>query len=82
MLIGNKSDVDQSQRKVTYEQGVSLGEELGMTFFETSAKTGNNIKESLDYIINKIIETNKKVMEEKKNKKLRRMAKKDNKKCC
>ena len=82
MLIGNKSDVEQSQRKVTHEQGVKLGEELGMTFFETSAKTGDNIKESSDYLINKIIETNKKIMEEKKNKKLSRMAKADNKKCC
>lgn len=82
MLIGNKSDVEQSQRKVTHEQGIKLGEELGMTFFETSAKTGDNIKESSDYLINKIIETNKKIMEEKKNKKLSRMAKADNKKCC
>ena len=39
-------------------------------------------KESSDYLINKIIETNKKIMEEKKNKKLSRMAKADNKKCC
>lgn len=82
MLIGNKSDVDPSQRQVTHEQGVQLGEELAMKFFETSAKNSDNIKESCDYLINSIIETNRKIMEDKRNKKLNRKKKTDDNKCC
>ena len=82
MLLGNKCDADPSQRKVSHEQGVALGEELGMKFFETSAKTAYNIKESSEYLINTIIETNKKIMEEKKNKKLIRQKQKEKSKCC
>ena len=67
---------------MSHEQGVALGEELGMKFFETSAKTAYNIKESSEYLINTIIETNKKIMEEKKNKKLIRQKQKEKSKCC
>ena len=50
IVLGNKIDLE--GRKVTKEQGEKLAKELGMIFFESSAKTGENINE----IFNKIIE--------------------------
>ena len=80
VLVGNKCD--KPERVITEEQGKKLAEEYNMKFFETSAKTAYNIKESSEYLINTIIETNKKIMEEKKNKKLIRQKQKEKSKCC
>ena len=44
VLIGNKIDLEES-REVTYEEGKACAKKYGMLFFETSAKTGKNIKE-------------------------------------
>lgn len=46
VLIGNKCDVDASQRQVTYEMGKSLADEYGIRFFETSAKNNINVEEA------------------------------------
>nr|CCA15884.1 Chloride Channel (ClC) Family putative [Albugo laibachii Nc14] len=43
ILIGNKCDVDPSERAVTTEQGQELADEFGIEFFETSAKSNINI---------------------------------------
>ena len=43
VLVGNKCD--KYDRVVTEEMGKNLADELCMNFFETSAKTGKNIKE-------------------------------------
>ena len=40
ILCGNKSDLD---RKVNYKEGYELAQKHGMMFFETSAKTSENI---------------------------------------
>lgn len=42
MLIGNKADVS-ADRQVKYEDGERLAKEYGVTFMETSAKTGMNV---------------------------------------
>lgn len=42
VLVGNKGDMP--DRQVTYEQGNRLAAELGIKFFETSAKSGLNIE--------------------------------------
>ena len=43
VLVGNQADLN-DQRKVTYEEGVRYMKENGLAlFFETSAKTGENI---------------------------------------
>lgn len=43
LLVGNKSDMD--TRIVTYEQGESLAQELGLPFIESSAKDDSNVNE-------------------------------------
>lgn len=42
ILIGNKSDMD-SERQVTYEEAKAFADELNLTFFETSARNGENV---------------------------------------
>eukprot|EP00475_Leptophrys_vorax_P002319 TRINITY_DN112_c0_g5_i1.p1 TRINITY_DN112_c0_g5~~TRINITY_DN112_c0_g5_i1.p1 ORF type:complete len:266 (+),score=59.94 TRINITY_DN112_c0_g5_i1:145-942(+) len=42
VLCGNKCDVD--NRAVSTEEGEALASDLGALFFETSAKTGENVK--------------------------------------
>ena len=49
MLIGNKADLE-DEREVTKEEGEKLAELLQCKYYETSAKTGQNINESLDEI--------------------------------
>ena len=49
-LIGNKSDLE-AQRDVTYEEARQFAEENGLTFLETSAKTGQKVRhKNRDYI--------------------------------
>ena len=42
-LIGNKSDLNDSQRKISYEEGEKISKELDVFFMEVSAKNGQNI---------------------------------------
>jgi Ras-related protein Rab-2A len=43
-LVGNKCDNERT-REISYDEGKKLAESNNMGFFETSAKTGHNIKE-------------------------------------
>ena len=43
ILVGNKSDLD--AREVTYDEGQEVANSVGIDFFETSAKTGQNVEE-------------------------------------
>ena len=45
ILIGNKSDLN--NREVSREEGQKFADSYGMTFFETSAKTGENVEASM-----------------------------------
>merc|ERR1712072_1312956 len=45
MLIGNKSDLEDS-RQVAYEEGLRFAQENGLVFLETSAKTAANVEEA------------------------------------
>ena len=49
MLLGNKADLEE-EREVTKEEGEKLAELLQCKYYETSAKTGQNINEALDEI--------------------------------
>jgi len=44
-LIGNKCDLE-SQRDVTYDEARAFADENGLTFIETSAKTGAGVEEA------------------------------------
>ena len=54
ILVGNKSDI--SEREVTEEEGNILADEFNMHFFETSCKTGDNVKEAFEFLIEDIVE--------------------------
>ncbi len=45
VLVGNKSDMPEGKRAVTFAQGKALAEEFGISFFETSAKTGDAVED-------------------------------------
>lgn len=45
VLVGNKSDMDESKRAVPYSRGQALADEFRMQFFETSAKNNTNVDE-------------------------------------
>ena len=54
ILIGNKCDLNE-KREVTEEEGRELAEKNGMLFFETSAKTGENVEEVLNESLTLIV---------------------------
>lgn len=58
MLLGNKSDLS-NNRMISYDSGKSLSLADNMTFFETSALTGENIEKAFEEFISKIYETEK-----------------------
>ena len=52
VLVGNKADM--SDRRVRYEEGEALAKEMGVPFFETSAKTGQNVEEMFQVMAEEI----------------------------
>ncbi|EGG14352.1 Rab GTPase [Cavenderia fasciculata] len=58
VLVGNKIDMT-AQRKVSFEQGKALAEELNIKFFETSAKENMGVTNVFDHIVQHIEQTMK-----------------------
>ena len=79
MLIGNKIDNAQ-ERKISKEQGDKLASEIGVKFFETSAKTGEGINESVFFLVKKIFENDPEVKNKFQGRNLKMYNKK--RKCC
>ena len=59
-LVGNKCDVSSDDRKITTFKGKKFAEENDMIFYETSAKTGEGVKDLFVTIANKVYEQMKK----------------------
>ena len=54
VLVGNKADKE--DKVIDTEAGKQLADEYGLTFFETSAKTGLNISELFQHVAQTIVE--------------------------
>mmetsp|Transcript_9136 Transcript_9136/g.14051 ORF Transcript_9136/g.14051 Transcript_9136/m.14051 type:complete len:217 (-) Transcript_9136:276-926(-) len=52
LLLGNKSDLEQ-QRQVQRSDGQSYAQSNSMKFYETSAKTGDNIRDAISDVASK-----------------------------
>lgn len=50
ILVGNKSDME-AERVVTYDRGKQLADQLGLEFFETSAKENVNVKNVFERLV-------------------------------
>ena len=53
ILVGNKID-DVDKREISKEEGEKTADEFGLNYFETSAKTGENVESSYYALIKKI----------------------------
>ena len=63
VLIGNKTDLEDF-REVSNEEGQQLAERIGAMFWETSAKTGQNVHAAFEGICKKLDESDKLSMKE------------------
>ena len=83
MIFGNKNDLV-SERKVQKEEGEELAKRYNCSFFETSAKEGNNIEEGFKSITLEIIEKlkNSKVKKDNGTTILKSKKNKQKKNCC
>lgn len=50
ILVGNKCDME-AERVVSFDRGRKLAEQLGMEFFETSAKDNVHVKEVFEQLV-------------------------------
>ena len=55
ILIANKTDMPESEKKIDAARGQALADSHGLSFFETSAKTGLNISQVFEQIALDII---------------------------
>ena len=79
ILLGNKCDIE--KRSISYEQGKTLANELQVNFFETSAQTGQNIKEAFETLTADIMKK-KKIGGDNNNIDLKKNKKKKDSDCC
>lgn len=56
VLIGTKTDLEQ-RRQVSHEEGKELADQLGMEYFECSAKLNEGVDSPFQYLAKKLSET-------------------------
>ena len=56
IIIGNK--IDSNEREVKRGEAEIYCQELGYPYFETSAKTGENVDETIKYLVKQVIKKN------------------------
>ena len=56
ILVGNKCDLPSDMREISAKEGKMKADMMGVPYFETSAKLGINIKESIETLVSSIIE--------------------------
>ena len=54
VLFGNKINIEKEKWEVTYEEAKNYAETRKLVYFETSAKTGQGIKEGISYLANEV----------------------------
>ncbi|OMJ72545.1 hypothetical protein SteCoe_28989 [Stentor coeruleus] len=54
-LVGNKIDIPVEEQKVNSKAAQEFGEKYGMMFFETSAKTGDNVNKLFESVSQEIL---------------------------
>ena len=54
VLVGNKTDLPESQHQVTYKMGQQLADSWGVPFVTTSAKTGDHVTEAFNLIVREL----------------------------
>ena len=55
IIIGNKIDC-KDEREVNFQEAENFWKEQGYPYFETSAKTGENIDETIKFLVKKVID--------------------------
>ena len=61
ILLGNKIDKEEEERKISKEAGEELAKTKGSNFSEISVKEGTNVNKAVNSLINQIFETNPKL---------------------
>lgn len=61
-LLGNKCDFPASQRVISAEEANAFAAAHGIKYFETSAKTGTNVQEAFEHIVDACISQKSKVI--------------------
>ncbi len=56
LLVGNKSDAGEEQRKVEKSEGIKFARAHGMLFMEASAKTQEGVNQAFEELLEKILE--------------------------
>ena len=65
-IAGNKIDMEE-ERKVSKDEGKKLADELGFPFVETSAKTGINVNETFEDLVERVDKIYGNMTQNKKN---------------
>ncbi len=59
-LIGNKNDISENRREVSFNEGIEFAKNKNMIFFEISAKNNNDVEKCFNKLIEEIYYVRKK----------------------